>query len=129
MSAGIIPDIYRHTARKSTVTKIIKSTNGSSPSQSSLSYVTSHLNEKHSKPLLTPKLESIQCTIKLEEDSPPEPMIILPDNEIEQMIVEEDLDRTIENVLEDILQQIEKTFFHQVSDLHGKDRSRDVSFV
>lgn len=56
-------------------------------------------------------------------------MIILPDNEIEQMIIEEDLDRTIEDILEYILQQIERTSFQQVSDLRGTDRSRNVSFV
>ncbi len=117
MSAGIIPDIYRHTARKSTVTKSIKSSNVSSSPRSSFSNGTCHLDDKHSKPLLTAKLESIQWPIKLEEDLPAEPLILLPDNETEQMIVEEDLDRTIEDILENILQQIERTSCQQVSDL------------
>ena len=117
MSAGIIPDIYRHTARKSTVTKSIKSSNVSSSPHSSFSNGTSHLDEKHSKPLLTAKLESIQWPIKLEEDLPAEPLILLPDNETEQMVVEEDLDGPIEDILEGILRRTEKMSYQQVSEL------------
>ncbi|CAF1286095.1 unnamed protein product [Adineta steineri] len=108
MSAGIMPDMYRHTARKSTVSKTIKSSNIPLCNTSTLHYSSYNNNDIDSKQDKTTIFDTIQCNIKFEEEIPrqQEPFIILRDNEIEQMTIEENLEQTDENIIDDIIQQI-----------------------
>lgn len=104
MSAGIMPDMYRHTARKSTVSKNLKPSN--------LNYNT---NEIPCKQLTL--FNSIECNIKLEKD---DTFIILQDNEIEQMIIEEDQNEIIYDILQDIINQITQTSFENSNQVREK---------
>jgi hypothetical protein len=107
MSAGIMPDMYRHTARKSTVSKNVKPSNVSlcNNNNSTTHYSTYH-NDNNCKQQTI--FNTIECNIKLEEDIPQqdESFIILPDNETEQMIIGEDIEQTNDNVIYDIIEQI-----------------------
>ena len=99
MSTAIIPDIYRHTARKSTVSRNVK------PSNIAVCNSTFNTDENFKTD------HSIFHTIKLENDIPQEEeeeqsFIVLPDNEIEEMIVEQTNDEIICDILEQIKNQI-----------------------
>lgn len=101
-----MPDMYRHTARKSTVSKNIKPPNVSlSPTttnnNSTMHYLTYH-NDINCKQQT--KFDPIECNIKLEKQE--ELFIIIPDNEIEQMIIEEDNENIIYDILEQIINEI-----------------------
>jgi hypothetical protein len=90
MSTTIIPDIYRHTARKSTVSRNVK------PPSKNVS-------------LCNSIFDTIQCDIKLEKDSPQQleqSVIILPENEIEQMVVEQTNEEIICDILEHVKNQV-----------------------
>ncbi|UJR26593.1 hypothetical protein I4U23_007913 [Adineta vaga] len=107
MSAGIMPDIYRHTARKSTVTKTLKSSTNvplCNPSSTHYAIYNNNDNETQQEPIF----DAIQCNIKLEEDIPQqqETFLIIPDNEIEQIIIEEEQSHIDEDVLFDIMEQM-----------------------
>jgi hypothetical protein len=124
MSAGIIPDMYRHTARKSTVSKSLKSSNATSCQNSSLSYRTSHVDDKHSIVLPSTKFDQIQQEIKVEQD----PFVFLPDNETEQMKIEDDIDQIVYEIFDDIAKQIgsltsvkHRPHIQQVSQLINKN--------
>lgn len=101
MSTTIIPDIYRHTARKSTVSRNVKT-----PSKN-LSYSHS-TNFKDEQSIF----DTIQCDIKVEKDLPNEEpstaqtYLILPENETEQMNIEQTHEEIIGDLLEQIIQQI-----------------------
>lgn len=106
MSTSIIPDIYRHTARKSTVSRNVKSqvkTVASLP-------VTNTCKEEPSI------FETIQCDIKLESDSLPmeQSFVIIPDNEIEQMVVEQ----TNDEIIRQIIEQIQNDVLIQLMDVN-----------
>jgi hypothetical protein len=106
MSAGIMPDVYRHTARKSTVSKMIKPSNVPVCSTVATPYATYHHdNEKKQETIF----DAIECTIKLEEDIPaslPETFVLVPDNETEQLLVKEDQDQRNTEAAGDIIEQI-----------------------
>ena len=110
MSTSIIPDIYRHTARKSTVSRNIKS---QAKNVASLP-VTNTCKEEPSI------FDTIQCDIKLESDSPPmeQSFVIIRDNEIEQMIVEQTNDEIIREIIEQIQNQIQSDVLIQLMDVN-----------
>jgi hypothetical protein len=90
MSTTIIPDIYRHTARKSTVSRNVKS-----------------ISVCNSTFTIDKNDQSIFDTIKLEKEiSEEQSFIILPDNDIEEMIVEQTNEEIICDILEQIKNQI-----------------------
>jgi hypothetical protein len=105
MSAGIIPDMYRHTARKTTVSKTIKSSNVSLCNNPPTHYSPYNIDTNCKQQTI---FDTITCNIKLEEDipQPQEPFIILPDNEIEQMIIGEDFEQTNEEIINNIMEEI-----------------------
>jgi hypothetical protein len=108
MSAGVMPDMYRHTARKSTVSKNLKSSNITlcNNNNSPTHYSTYH-NDNNCKQQTI--FDTIQCNIKLEKDIPQqdESFIILQDNETEQMIIGgEEIQQTNEEIIYEILEQI-----------------------
>jgi len=107
MSAGIMPDMYRHTARKSTVSKNVKPSNISicNNNNSTTNYAT-YNNEKNSNESTI--FDTLECNIKLEKDIPQqdEPFLILPDNEMEEMIIGEEIEGTNEDIIYDIIEQI-----------------------
>ena len=101
MSTGVLPDMYRHTARKSTVSKSLKAPTA---------VVYQHATTAYSNGIQassTYPSESIACHIKLEEHLI-EPLFLLPENETEQMIVDEHIDRSIEHTIDEIIDQIER---------------------
>jgi hypothetical protein len=106
MSASIMPDMYRHTARKSTVSKNLKPSNVSLCNNSTTHYTNYHNDNNNSKS--TTIFDTIECNIKLENDIPQqqESFLILPDNETEQMIIGEDIEPTDEEIIYDIIEQI-----------------------
>ena len=100
MSTGVLPDMYRHTARKSTVSK---------PLKAPTAVVYQHSTEAYTngiQPSFTSLSGSIECHIKVEENLV-EPFVLLPENEIEQMIIDEHIDRPIEDTLDEIIDRIE----------------------
>jgi hypothetical protein len=108
MSAGIMPDMYRHTARKSTVSKNVKPSNLSisNNNNSTTNYTSYHLEKNSNEQTI---FDTLECNIKLEKDIPQqdEPFIILPDNEMEEMIIGEEIERTTnEEIIYDIIEQI-----------------------
>jgi hypothetical protein len=107
MSAGIMPDMYRHTARKSTVSKNVKPSNLSLCNNNSTTHYSTYHNDNNNSKQQT-IFNTIECNIKLEKDIPQqeESFIILRDNEIEQMIMGEDIEQTNEEIIYDIIEQI-----------------------
>lgn len=107
MSAGILPDMYRYTARKSTVSKNPKPTNislcNNSPSSTHFSIYRNDNNIKQS-----PILDAFERSIKVEKEIPEqlESFTIQHDNEIEQMIIGENSEQTNEEIIYDIIEQI-----------------------
>lgn len=108
MSAVVIPDLYRHTARKSTVSKNVKSTNvspcnfnQSSPTTYSVYCSTSNSNEES-------MYNALQCDIKLEEDLLPleQPFLLLPDNEMEEMSMGDEREQTDDEIIQQIIDEI-----------------------
>jgi len=104
MSTTILPDIYRHTARKSTVSRNVKP---------NVSLCNSTFNIDNNCKEERSSFDRIQCDIKLEADisSEEQSFIIIHDNEIEQMIVEQ----TNEEIICDILEQIKNQIHKKVS--------------
>lgn len=111
MSTTIIPDIHRHIARKSTVSRNVKN----SSKNISLSNSTYNIdkNSKEEQSIF----DTIQCDIKLEKDIPQQdqPFVILPDNEIEQMNIEQTNDEIICDIIEQIKNQIPEYLTNQVN--------------
>ncbi|CAF0764901.1 unnamed protein product [Adineta ricciae] len=114
MSAGIMPDMYRHTARKSTVSKALKSSailpvcNNPTTPYATYNNNTNHLDNESRQDSI---IDITPCQIKVEEESPQqsqqrESFLIIPDNETEQMIIAEEYSHTNEDVICDILEQI-----------------------
>jgi hypothetical protein len=85
MSTTIIPDIYRHIARKSTVSRNVK------PPSKNVSLSNSTFNINNNSKEEQSIFDTIQCDIKLEKDisQQEQSFIILHDNEIEQMNIEQ----------------------------------------
>jgi hypothetical protein len=109
MSAGIMPDMYRHTARKSTISKNLKPSNVSlcnNNNNNSITHYSTYLNDNNSKQSTI--FEAIQCNIKLENDisQQEESFIIIPDNETEEMIIGEEIEQTNEEIIDEIMEQI-----------------------
>ncbi len=103
-----MPDMYRHTARKSTVSKNVKPSNLSisNNNNSTTNYTSYHLEKNSNEQTI---FDTLECNIKLEKDIPQqdEPFIILPDNEMEEMIIGEEIERTTnEEIIYDIIEQI-----------------------
>ncbi|CAF1352884.1 unnamed protein product [Adineta ricciae] len=119
MSTSIIPDIYRHTARKSTVSRNVKS---QAKNVASLP-VTNTCKEEPSI------FDTIQCDIKLESDSPPmeQSFVIIPDNETEQMIVEQTNDEIIREIIEQIQNQIQNDMLIQMMDVNSNCTTSSIS--
>ena len=103
MSMSILPEIYRHTARKSTVSKNVKTNNSST---SSLSYLANHHDGQIFQVSSATKPPPISYQIQMEKHLSTERFLLLPENEIEQMIVDEDVDRFVHQTLDHICEQI-----------------------
>jgi hypothetical protein len=112
MSTTVIPDIYRHTARKSTVSRNVK------PSAKNLSLSNPSFNiDKNTKEEQS-IFDTIECDIKLEKDIPEQEQsfVIIHDNEIEQMNIEQTNDEIICDIIEQIKNQIPEHFINQVKE-------------
>ncbi len=111
MSTTIIPDIYRHTARKSTVSRNVK------PSSINVSLRNPTLNIDNKSKEEQSIFDTIQCDIKLEKDIPQQEQsfVILSDNEIEQMNIEQTHDEIIFDLVEEIKNQIPEYLTNQVN--------------
>ncbi|UJR22493.1 hypothetical protein I4U23_025546 [Adineta vaga] len=111
MSTSIIPDIYRHTARKSTVSRNVKS------QAKTVSTSLSITNACKEEPSI---FDTIQCDVKLENDIPhvEQSFVIIPENEIEQMIVEQTNEDIVRDIIEQIQNQIHKDLFNQIDDIN-----------
>lgn len=119
MSTTIIPDIYRHTARKSTVSRNIKAPT------INLSLSNNNNNSKEKQLIYN----TIQCDIKLEKDILHEEQqqisksfTILPENEIEQMNIEQTNEEIIHDIIEQIKNQIPEYFIDQVLNIFNPKR-------
>ncbi len=110
MSTTIIPDIYRHTARKTTVSRNVKPPSKNVPLCNPSFTIDNNSKDEQSV------LDTSQCDIKLEKDIPEQEQsfIILPDNEIEQMNIEPTDDEIICDIVEQINNQIPEYFTNQV---------------
>jgi len=110
MSTTIIPDIYRHIARKSTVSRNVKLPSKNVSLCNSSFNINNNCKEEQSI------FDTIQCDIKLEKDIPQQEQsfVILPDNEIEQMNIEQTNDEIICDIIEQIKNQIPEYFINQV---------------
>lgn len=113
MSAGIIPDVYRHTARKSTVSKTIKSTSIRSPQNLNLSHLNISFDDKQLQ--TSNSINRISTTIKLEE-LPRETFIIQHDNEVEQMIIDDNHELIIRQILDEMIESLGTTVVHQIEE-------------
>ena len=109
MSAGIIPDVYRHTARKSTVSKTIKSTSICSPQNLNLSHLNISFDDKQLQ--TSNSINRISTTIKLEE-LPRETFIIQRDNEVEQMIIDDHHELIIRQILDEMIESLGTIVIH-----------------
>jgi hypothetical protein len=103
MSTTIIPDIYRHIARKSTVSRNVKT----SSNNVALCNSTFNIEEKSI-------YQKLQCNIKLEKDILQKSFIIIPDNEIEQMNIEQTNEEIIFDIIQQMKNQIPEYFIDQV---------------
>jgi len=107
MSTTILPDIYRHTARKSTVSRNVKPTSKihtfNNNNNNNNNNVINAKNFKEEQSIF----DTIECNIKFEKDlAQSQRLMILPENEIEQMNVEQNHENIIADILDDILKQI-----------------------
>ena len=94
MSTTIVPDIHRHIARKSTVSRSVKN--------HSLCNGNDSLNSEN--------FSSLSCNIKQEKEIPHEEQrfVLITDNHIEQMHVEENDEQIISSIFEQILNRIDE---------------------
>lgn len=110
MSTGIIPDIYRYTARKSTVSKNPKPNSVSLCNNSTTHYATYNNDHTNKQKPQSSKLDTLDYHIKIENDSTSfqnESFIILPDNETEQMAIDDNNEQTNEEIIQEILDKIQ----------------------
>ena len=115
MSAGILPDMYRHTARKSTVSRNTKPSNTSLRNKSTTHYSPYHKDDHNSK---QPKLfNKTEYYIKVESDilQQQERFTILFDNETEQMITVENNEQSNKEIILDIIEEIKKQIIQSPS--------------
>ncbi|CAF3155879.1 unnamed protein product, partial [Rotaria sp. Silwood2] len=119
MSTTILPDIYRHIARKSTVSRNVKVSSKILPLCNSTSIIDNN-NSKEEKPIF----DRIQCDYKFEKNfqQQKQSFLILPDNEIEQMIV----DQSHEEIIKDILEQIQKQIPNNISKQRENSYERQI---
>lgn len=103
MSMSILPEIYRHTARKSTVSKNVKTNNSST---SSLSYLANHHDGQIFQVSSATKPPPISYQIQMEKHRSTERFLLLPENETEQMIIDDDVERFVHQTLDQICEQI-----------------------
>lgn len=95
MSTTVLSDIYRHFARKSTVSR-----NAKIPPKNSSSTLES-VPKDEKMPIVDIKQKEKFC--------------ILPDNETEQMIIEPTNEEIIHGIVQDIGQQISDEFLKEVN--------------
>ncbi|CAF1226543.1 unnamed protein product [Rotaria magnacalcarata] len=108
MSTTILPDIYRHFARKSTVSRNVKI----SPKNVPLCNSTFSLDSNSQVTSLT--FNRVRSEVKLGSDAQEkQTVLILPDNETEEMIVEQTNEEIISDIIEQIQQQIPDDFTDQ----------------
>lgn len=105
-----MPDLYRHTARKSTVSKNVKPINVSpcNFNDPSTTYPAYHQASNSSDETI---FNTLQCDIKLENDLIPldQPFLLLPDNETEEMSIGDERDSDIVyQLVDEMIQSIEK---------------------
>lgn len=105
-----MPDLYRHTARKSTVSKNVKPINVSpcNFNDPSTTYPAYHQASNSSDETI---FNTLQCDIKLENDLIPldQPFLLLPDNETEEMSIGDERDSDIVyQLVDEMIQFIEK---------------------
>ncbi|CAF1412894.1 unnamed protein product [Rotaria sordida] len=112
MSTTILPDIYRHTARKSTISRNVKISSNNLPLYNSTSIVDNN-NIKEEKIIF----DQIQSDYKFEKNiqQQKQSFLILPDNEIEQMIIEQTNEEIIKDILEQIQKQISNDYLNQTN--------------
>ena len=106
MSTTIIPDIYRHIARKSTVSRNVKNPSNNVP----LCNPTYNIEEQSI-------YQKLQCNIKLEKDILPEQdrsFVLIPDNETEQMNIEQTNEEIIFDIMQRMKDRIPENFTDQV---------------
>ncbi|CAF1209048.1 unnamed protein product [Rotaria sp. Silwood1] len=119
MSTTIFPDIYRHIARKSTVSRNVNVPSKTLPLCNSTSI---HDNNNKEEKII---FDQIQYDYKLEKNlqQQKQSFVILPDNEIEQMIVEQTNEEIIKDILEQIQKQISNDFSNEkqiiLTDIHN----------
>ena len=111
-----MPDMYRHTARKSTVSKALKSSAIVPVCNNPTTHYATYSNNNSNNHLDNESrqdsiIDITTCQIKVEKESPqqsqqPESFLIIPDNETEQMIIVEEHNHTNEDVICDILEQV-----------------------
>ena len=121
MSAVVIPDLYRHTARKSTVSKNIKSSNVSpctlnespSPTTTTTNYSMYPSTSNSDEETI---FNALQCDIKIEEDLSPvdQPFLLIRDNETEEMSIGEECEQQtdeqiIHQMIDEIVQSVPET--------------------
>lgn len=102
------PDIYRHIARKSTVSR-----NSKSQPKNAAPYPLPHMCKEEPS-----VFEAIQCDIKEEKNVPPveQSLVLLPDNEMEQATEE-----TLREMIEQIQLRVQDEWLQQVRTVvHGK---------
>ena len=106
MSTTIVPDIHRHIARKSTVSRNVKN----------LSLCNGTLNSTNHCKESSANFSSLSCNIKLEKEIPEEEQrfVLIPDNDIEQMNIEPNDEQIVVSIMEDIQNRIDQQFFEQV---------------
>lgn len=101
MSTTIVPDIHRHIARKSTVSRNVKNL--------TLCNGGGSLNSEN--------FSSLSCNIKQEKEIPHEQQrfVFITENDIEQMHVEENDEQIISSIIEQIQNRIDQQpFLEQV---------------
>jgi hypothetical protein len=110
MSTTIIPDIYRHIARKSTVSRNVKTPSNNVSLCNPTFNIDNNCKEEQSI------FQKLQCNIKLEKDSPEHErsFVIIPENEIEQMNIEQTNEEIIFDIVQQIQNQISEYFTDQV---------------
>ncbi|CAF4371460.1 unnamed protein product [Rotaria socialis] len=108
MSTTILPDIYRHFARKSTVSRNVKI----SPKNVPLCNSTFTLDSNSQVTSLA--FNRVCSEVKLGSDvQQKQTFLMLPDNETEEMIVEQTNQEIISDIIEQIQQQIPDDFTDQ----------------
>lgn len=119
MSTQIVPDMHRHIARKSTVSRSVKAPTKTLPLSNPPLNVDRNSREE------PPVFHALQCDVKLEKEIPGEEQVfvILPDNDIEQMNVEQADEEIVSDLIEQIQRRISEYSAEQVRSTCGDELS------